>query len=326
MSTETTREVPAALEEVRRVSAAILNQVERVVVGKRRTLELVLLGILSDGHVLLEDNPGLAKTLLARSFAQVLRLDFTRIQFTPDLMPSDITGSAIFDPRNLDFEFRPGPIFGNLLLADEINRAPAKTQAALLEAMQEHQVTVDGTARRLPQPFTVLATQNPIEYEGTYPLPEAQLDRFLLRTGIGYPTEDQEVEVLRRRVERGTDELTLKPQASGEDLLRMRQAIESVEIDPVVARYIVQVVAATRASGRVQVGASPRGSLALLKLSRARAALEGRTYVVPEDVKALAVPALAHRLSLRPELWVQRISGETVVAECLEQVPVPRAR
>lgn len=326
MHSETTREVPVELEDVRRLAAAILDQVERVVVGKRATLELVLLGILSDGHVLLEDNPGLAKTLLARSFAQVLRLDFTRIQFTPDLMPSDITGSAIFDPRRLDFEFRPGPIFGNLLLADEINRAPAKTQAALLEAMQEHQVTVDGTARHLPRPFTVLATQNPIEYEGTYPLPEAQLDRFLLRTGIGYPTQEEEVEVLRRRVERGADELTLTPQASGEDLLRMRQAIESVEIDPDVARYIVEVVAATRASGRVQVGASPRGSLALLKLCRSRAALEGRTYVVPEDVKALAGPALAHRLSLRPELWVQRISGETVVAECLEAVPVPRAR
>ena len=325
MSFEATRQAPQ-LEEVRRLATQILDQVERVVVGKRETLELVLIGILADGHVLLEDNPGLAKTLLARSFAQVLRLDFTRIQFTPDLMPADITGSAIFDPGRLDFEFRPGPIFGNLLLADEINRAPAKTQAALLEAMQEHQVTVDGTARPLPEPFSVLATQNPIEYEGTYPLPEAQLDRFLLRTGIGYPTQDQEVEVLRRRVERGADDLTLTPQASGEDILRMRQAIESVEIDPDVARYIVQVVAATRASGRVQVGASPRGSLALLKLSRCRAALQGRTYVVPEDVKSLAVAALAHRLSLRPELWVQNISGESVVADCLEQVPVPRAR
>jgi MoxR-like ATPase len=325
MSSEATRQAPQ-LEEVRRLATQILDQVERVVVGKRETLELVLIGILADGHVLLEDNPGLAKTLLARSFAQVLRLDFTRIQFTPDLMPADITGSAIFDPGRLDFEFRPGPIFGNLLLADEINRAPAKTQAALLEAMQEHQVTVDGTARPLPEPFSVLATQNPIEYEGTYPLPEAQLDRFLLRTGIGYPTQDQEVEVLRRRVERGADDLTLTPQASGEDILRMRQAIESVEIDPDVARYIVQVVAATRASGRVQVGASPRGSLALLKLSRCRAALQGRTYVVPEDVKSLAVAALAHRLSLRPELWVQNISGESVVADCLEQVPVPRAR
>ncbi len=326
MPSELTRQAAPALDEVRRLATAILDQVERVVVGKREILELVLVGILADGHVLLEDNPGLAKTLLARSFAQVLKLDFTRIQFTPDLMPADITGSAIFDPGRLDFEFRPGPIFGNLLLADEINRAPAKTQAALLEAMQEHQVTVDGTARPLPEPFTVLATQNPIEYEGTYPLPEAQLDRFLLRTGIGYPTQDQEVEVLRRRVERGADDLKLTAQASGEDLLRMRQAIESVEIDPDVARYIVQLVAATRASGRVQVGSSPRGSLALLKLSRCRAALAGRTYVVPEDVKTLAVPALAHRLSLRPELWVQRISGESVVGDCLEQVPVPRAR
>jgi MoxR-like ATPase len=313
------------LPDVRMLANRILDEIERVIVGKREALELCLLGILADGHVLIEDYPGLAKTLLARSFSQVLRLDFKRIQFTPDLMPSDITGSAIFDPRRLEFEFRPGPIFANLLLADEINRAPAKTQAALLEAMQEGQVTVEGTARRLPAPFVVLATQNPIEYEGTYPLPEAQLDRFLLRLGIGYPDEDQELEVLQRRLRRGVDELELRPQASAEDLARMRRALEDVQVDPDVGRYIVQVVAATRASPRLQVGASPRGSLALLKLARGRAALAGRDFVVPEDVKALAGPALAHRLSLRPELWVQRISGETVVEECLAQVPVPRA-
>ncbi|MFZ0214611.1 MAG: MoxR family ATPase [Candidatus Dormiibacterota bacterium] len=313
------------LPEVRMLASRILDEIERVIVGKREALELCLLGILADGHVLIEDYPGLAKTLLARSFAQVLRLDFKRIQFTPDLMPSDITGSAIFDPRRLEFEFRPGPIFANLLLADEINRAPAKTQAALLEAMQEGQVTVEGTARRLPAPFVVLATQNPIEYEGTYPLPEAQLDRFLLRLGIGYPDEDQELEVLQRRLRRGVDELELRPQASAEDLAHMRRALEDVQVDPDVGRYIVQVVAATRASPRLQVGASPRGSLALLKLARGRAALAGRDFVVPEDVKTLAGPALAHRLSLRPELWVQRISGETVVEECLAQVPVPRA-
>ncbi|MGH7922095.1 MAG: AAA family ATPase, partial [Candidatus Dormibacteraceae bacterium] len=247
----------------------------------------------------------------------------------PDLMPADIVGSEVLEEAEggrRGFRFIKGPVFCQLLMADEINRASPRTQSALLQSMQEKHVTIAGKRYDLPNPFHVFATQNPIEQEGTYPLPEAQLDRFLLRLGVGYPTEDQELEVLRRRLERGVDDLELLPQASGEDLLAMRRAVETVEVDPDVGRYIVQLVAATRASGRVQVGASPRGSLALLKLSRCRAALEGRTYVVPEDVKALAVPALAHRLSLRPELWVQRISGETVVRECLEQVPVPRAR
>jgi MoxR-like ATPase len=304
----------------------ILDEVERAVVGKRAALELVLMGILGDGHVLIEDFPGLAKTLIARSFAQVLSLDFKRIQFTPDLMPSDVTGSAVFDPRRLEFEFRPGPIFTNLLLADEINRAPAKTQAALLEAMQERQVTVDGVAHPLLPPFTVLATQNPIEYEGTYPLPEAQLDRFLLRMGVGYPDRDQEWEVLERRLAARSDELRLSAKAGAEELAAMREAVEAVHVDASLGLYIVDLVSATRQSPRVQVGASPRGSLALLKLARCRAALRGRDYVVPEDVKALAVPALAHRLTLRPELWVQRMRGEDVVAECLEKVPAPAAR
>ena len=312
------------LVEVGRVAGRVLDEVERAVVGKREALELVLLGILSDGHVLIEDVPGLAKTLIARSFAQVLQLDFKRIQFTPDLMPSDVTGSAIFSPRTSEFEFRAGPIFSNLLLADEINRAPAKTQAALLEAMQERQVTVDGTPHPLPPPFVVLATQNPIEYEGTYPLPEAQLDRFLLRLGIGYPTLDQEWEVLERRMAHRRDEIELTRQADAGDLAAMREAIERVHVDAAVGRYIVAVVAATRRSPRVQVGASPRGSLALLKLARSRAALQGRDFVVPEDVKAVALPALAHRLTLRPELWVQRVRGEDVVQECLDSVPTPR--
>jgi MoxR-like ATPase len=303
----------------------VLDEVERVIVGKRDALELVLLGILADGHVLIEDFPGLAKTLIARSFAQVLDLDFKRIQFTPDLMPSDVTGSAIFDPRSSEFQFRPGPIFTNLLLADEINRAPAKTQAALLEAMQERQVTVDGLAHLLSPPFTVLATQNPIEYEGTYPLPEAQLDRFLLRMGVGYPSRDEEWQVLERRIASRSDELRLRPRASAAELAAMREAIESVHVDRGIGVYIVDLVAATRESPRVQVGASPRGSLALLKLGRCRAALTGRDFVVPEDVKALAVPALAHRLTLRPELWVQRMRGEDVVAECLDKVPTPGA-
>jgi len=307
------------------VAERILDEVERVVVGKRQALELVLMGILGDGHVLIEDFPGLAKTLIARSFAQVLSLDFKRIQFTPDLMPSDVTGSAIFSPKTSEFEFRPGPIFANLLLADEINRAPAKTQAALLEAMQERQVTVDGVAHRLRPPFTVLATQNPIEYEGTYPLPEAQLDRFLLRLGVGCPTREQEWEVLERRLAKRTDDVILEPRAGAEDLLAMRQAIEHVHVDASLGRYMVDVVTATRESARVQVGASPRGSLALLKLARSRAALQRRDFVVPEDVKAVAIPALAHRLTLRPELWVQRVRGEDVVQACLDSVPTPRA-
>jgi MoxR-like ATPase len=240
-------------------------------------------------------------------------------------MPSDVTGSAIFSPKTSEFEFRPGPIFANLLLADEINRAPAKTQAALLEAMQERQVTVDGVAHRLRPPFTVLATQNPIEYEGTYPLPEAQLDRFLLRLGIGYPTREQEWEVLERRLAKRTDDVILEPRAGAADLLAMRQAIEHVHVDASLGRYMVDVVTATRESARVQVGASPRGSLALLKLARSRAALQRRDFVVPEDVKAVAIPALAHRLTLRPELWVQRVRGEDVVQACLDSVPTPRA-
>jgi MoxR-like ATPase len=313
------------LAEVGTLACRVLDEVERAVVGKREALELVLIGLLSDGHVLIEDFPGLAKTLIARSFAQVLRLDFKRIQFTPDLMPSDVTGSAIFSPRTTEFEFRPGPIFTNLLLADEINRAPAKTQAALLEAMQERQVTADGVGHRLRPPFFVLATQNPIEYEGTYPLPEAQLDRFLLRIGVGYPTREQEWEVLERRLAQRKDDLELRPQASREELIAMQQAVERVHVDPTVGRYMVDVAAATRQSARVQVGASPRGSLALMKLARSRAALLRRDFVIPEDVKAVAGPALAHRLTLRPELWVQRVRGEDVVQECLDSVPTPRA-
>ncbi len=315
-----------SLKEVGDLSQAILDEVERVIVGKREALELVLAGLLAEGHVLIEDFPGLAKTLMARSFAQVFSLDFKRIQFTPDLMPSDVTGSAIFNQRSAEFEFRPGPIFTNLLLADEINRAPAKTQAALLEAMQERQVTAEGRRHPLTPPFAVLATQNPIEYEGTYPLPEAQLDRFLLRIGVGYPTRDQEWEMLERRMARGADEPELNRKASGEDLVLMQRALERVHVDQSVGLYMVDLVSATRSSPRVQVGASPRGSLALLKLARSRAALAGRDFVTPEDVKSIAAPALAHRLTLRPELWVQRVRGEDIVRECLDSVPTPRAQ
>jgi MoxR-like ATPase len=313
------------LAELRTRANAILDEVERAVVGKRDALELILLAVLSDGHVLLEDFPGLAKTLIARCFAQATSLQFARIQFTPDLMPSDVTGSSIFDQRAGEFTFLPGPIFTNLLLADEINRAPPKTQAALLEAMQERQVTNEGETRELHAPFIVLATQNPIEYEGTYPLPEAQLDRFLIRIGIGYPSRDDEIELLSRRLARGEDEVALRPVVDGPTLIELQRALELVHVSPAIEGYIVDLVTATRTSPRLAVGASPRGSLAVMKLARAKAALAGRDYVVPEDVKAVAAPALAHRLTLRPELWVQRISGNDVVTEALESVPTPPA-
>ena len=303
----------------------IVDEVERVVVGKREALELVLLGFLADGHVLVEDFPGLGKTLIARSFAQVFAMDFGRVQFTPDLMPSDVTGSSVFNQRTGDFEFRPGPIFTNLLLGDEINRAPPKTQAALLEAMQERQVTIEGRTNSLERPFLVIATQNPIEYEGTYPLPEAQLDRFILRIAIGYPSRDDEWALLERRLERGVDEVRLDPVTDRRGLLEMQESIEQVHVSEPVGTYIVDIVSSTRTSQRVQVGASPRGSLAILKLARVKAALAGRDFVTPEDVKAVAVPALSHRLMLKPELWVQRVRPEDVVREALEAVPAPAA-
>ena len=317
--------MPATLEDVLADSERVLSEVERAVVGKREALELVLLAILADGHVLVEDFPGLAKTLIARSFAQVLDLDFKRIQFTPDLMPSDVTGSSIFDQKASQFEFRPGPIFANLLLADEINRAPAKTQAALLEAMQERQVTADGHRHRLEPPFLVLATQNPLEYEGTYPLPEAQLDRFLLRIGVGYPSRAEEWQMVEERLARRTDEVSLRKVVDRPRLLQLQAALEGVHVSSAVGLYMVDVVDATRRNGRVQVGASPRGTLALMKLSRGRAALQGRDFVIPEDVKAVAVPALSHRLSLRPELWVQKVRAEDVVRDFLDSVPTPSA-
>ena len=311
------------LEEVAERASAVLDEVERAVVGKRDRLELVLAGLLADGNVLLEDVPGLAKTLTARSFAEVTGLRFARVQFTPDLLPSDVTGSSIWNQRDAEFEFRAGPIFTNILLADEINRAPPKTQAALLEAMQERQVSIDGETRPLEPPFLVLATQNPIEYEGTYPLPEAQLDRFLLRAGFGYPSADAEWEMLARRLERRVDEVDLRPVIDRETLLEMQQAIEAVHVDESIGRYVVALVGATRESPSVSVGSSPRGSLALVKLSRCRAALAGRDFVTPDDVKNVAIPALAHRLVLRPELWVQRRTGADVVQEVLDQVPTP---
>jgi MoxR-like ATPase len=297
----------------------------RIVVGKNDVLERILAGVLANGHVLVEDYPGLAKTLIARLLAQALDLGFRRIQFTPDLLPSDITGSFLYDQREARFEFRAGPVFTNLLLADEINRATPKTQAALLEAMQEAQVTVEGQSFPLAQPFLVIATQNPIELEGTYPLPEAQLDRFLLRVGIGYPDVDTERAILRIRRERRTDAVAVPVLVTRAELLAMQAALEDVFVSDALERYIVTLAQATRSDARVALGASPRGSLAVLKLARAEAAIRGRDFVLPDDVKAVAVAALAHRLVLRPELWVSRTTPAQVVESLLHQVPAPAA-
>jgi MoxR-like ATPase len=303
---------------------AVLDEVGRAVVGKRAALELVMLGVLAGGHVLIEDLPGLGKTLLARSFATVLGLDFARIQFTPDLLPSDVTGAPFYDQRSGEMVFRPGPVFTHLLLADEINRTPPKTQAALLEAMAESQVSVDGATRPLPHPFVVIATDNPIEYEGTYALPEAQLDRFLLRVRMGYLPAADEAAMLRRRLERAAPEAVLDVLSRPAEVLAMRAALESVEVRDDLVTYIISLINATRAHAQIQVGASPRGGLALVQLARGRAVLDGRDYVTPEDVKSVAVPALAHRITLRPELWVRRISADDVVAGIVGSVATPR--
>ncbi len=301
----------------------ILDELSKAIVGKRQELALVLVGILAGGHVLLEDVPGTGKTSIARALSCVLGLRLSRIQFTPDLMPADVTGSALYDRRTGQLTFEPGPIFANLVLGDEINRAPPKTQAALLEAMQERQVTVDGVSHPLPSPFTVLATQNPVEYEGTYPLPEAQLDRFMLRTSIGYPASEEEWEIIRRRAARHREEVELAQVLDVGRLGEMMGAVEQVAIDESVGRYLVEVARSTRAVAGVEIGASPRAALALLQASRALAATKGRGFVVPDDVKTMAVPCLAHRLTLRPDLWLRGARAEDVVRQCLELVPVP---
>jgi MoxR-like ATPase len=304
--------------------SAVLAEVERAVIGHRRGLELVLAGILAGGHVLLEDLPGLGKTLIARSFATVLGLEFNRIQFTPDLLPSDVVGAPLYDQRTGEMVFRPGPVFTQLLLADEINRTPPKTQAALLEAMGEGQVSMDGVTRRLPQPFVVLATDNPIEYEGTYELPEAQLDRFLLRLSLGYLQAADEAAMLQRRLDRRQDSADLRAVTSAPELIGLRASLEQVEVSPDLLHYVVAILGATRSHPQIQVGASPRGGLALMQLARAQATLLGRDYVIPDDIKKIAVPALAHRITLRPELWVRQVKADDVVARLLETVPVPR--
>ncbi len=303
----------------------IIETLKQVIVGKDEVLEQALLGILANGHILIEDYPGLAKTLIADLFAQVMDLDFKRIQFTPDLLPSDITGSFLYNQRELTFEFRRGPVFTNLLLADEINRATPKTQAALLEVMQEQQVTVEGERFPLDPPFLVIATQNPLELEGTYPLPEAQLDRFLMRLRVGYPMPEDEREILFRRRQRRRDDAHVSVVVARTDLLAMQAALEDVFVSEAIDRYIVALAHATRQDSRVQIGASPRGSLALMKLARTYAALRGRDFVNPDDVKAMAVPALAHRLILRPELYVTRVAEEDIIRDLLNKVPTPKA-
>jgi MoxR-like ATPase len=314
---------PATTARTHERSREILGELGRAVYGKPEALELVLMGVLARGHVLLEDLPGLGKTMLARSFARVLGLSFSRVQFTPDLLPQDLSGAVVLDHRTREFVFREGPVFAQLVLADEINRTPPKTQAALLEAMEEHQVTADGTSHRLPEPFVVLATQNPIEYEGTYALPEAQLDRFLLRLSMGYLDGDGEAAMVRRKLDGRGQDVALREVCTADDLVGMTASLEAVEVHPDVLDYIVAIVLATREHPKTLVGASPRGTLAVTQLARAAAVLSGRSHVTPDDVKRVAVPALGHRLVLRPELWVARVSGDDVVAEVLNRVETP---
>ncbi len=303
---------------------ALMDELETVIVGKRPVLERVLWGVLCDGHVLIEDVPGVAKTLIAKSFAAGLGLEFRRVQFTPDLLPADITGTYVFDRKSGEFTLRRGPVFTNVLLADEINRAPPKTQSALLEAMQERQATLEGQTFPIDPPFFVLATQNPIEHEGTYPLPEAQVDRFLLRIDVGYPSASQEVEILRRRQARASDDMPVRAITTADELRGLQAAVEGVHVDAAIEAYMVAIVAGTRSHSQVEIGASPRGSLALLKLSRARAALGNRDFVTPDDVKVVAPYALAHRIILKPDPWIRGVRTTSVLADVLGQVPVPK--
>jgi MoxR-like ATPase len=316
----------ARIETAGENAAAVLQRVGSVVIGKTDSLRLVLAGILAGGHVLLQDFPGLGKTLAARSFAQALGIEFTRAQFTPDLLPADLTGSFIYNQRLGDFEFREGPLFTGLLLADEINRTPPKTQAALLEAMQERQITVEGRTFELPPPFHVLATANPVEYEGTYPLPEAQLDRFLLSVGFGYPTAEEEYDVLHSRIARQQEQVVLDPVTDSAGLLEMQAAVEDVEVDRSVGEYCVALVSASRNHRDVLIGASPRGSLGLMLCARALALISGRDFVVPEDVKTVGTAVLAHRITVKPELWMTEVTGASVVTTLLETVPTPAAQ
>ena len=304
----------------------VVNRVKKVIVGKEQVLEKVMLAVLANSHILFEDYPGLAKTLMARSFAMSMGCEFSRIQFTPDLLPADITGTYIYNVKTSEFELRRGPVFTNILLADEINRAPPKTQAALLEAMQERQTTLDGKTHPINAPFIVIATQNPIEYEGVYPLPEAQLDRFLLRLQIGYPNRTEEVEILKRRMERAHEDVVLEPVADGETILALQKTVEGIHVDDDVLGYVTDIVQATRVQRQIEVGASPRGSLAIFKLARARAVFHGRDYVIPDDVKEVAAPALVHRMIMKAESWVKGVDPRQMVDEILKTIPVPKAK
>ncbi|HEU0285764.1 MAG TPA: AAA family ATPase [Nocardioidaceae bacterium] len=307
-----------------RLVRGVVDAVETVVVGKRDVIELVLMAVLARGHVLVEDVPGLGKTVLSRAMARALGLKFARVQFTPDLLPQDLTGTLVFDQRSSDFTFRPGPVFTQFLLADEINRTPPKTQAALLEAMAEQQVTTDGESRALPDPFFVMATSNPIEYEGTYVLPEAQLDRFVARIRMGYLEPAQEASMLAERLSREVTERDLAAALAEGQLAKLCQLRSEVTVHPDLLDYIVAVINATREHASVAVGASPRGGLAMGALAQAAALLDGRTYVLADDVKRVAVPALGHRLVIRPDLWATQITGDSVVEDVLSQVPTPR--
>lgn len=312
------------MEELQRICTEVLDEVGKVIVGKRPIMERVMLALLCDGHILFEDYPGLAKTLMAKCFARASGCEFKRVQFTPDLLPADITGTYVLERNTSSFVLRKGPVFTNILLADEINRAPPKTQAALLESMQERQVTLEGETRSLERPFIVMATENPIEYEGTYPLPEAQIDRFLLRTEVGYPSIEEEKEILRRRRERKKEEADVLQICAPRQLIEMQTVVEGVHLEEVVEDYVVRIVTATREHPQVEVGASPRGSLALMRLSSARAAMQGRDYVIPDDVKTVVVPALAHRLILAPDPWIKGVKPESIVESIMKGVPVPK--
>jgi MoxR-like ATPase len=312
------------VKEASELSNEILGEIKRIVVGKDEVLRKIMVGILANGHILIEDFPGLAKTTIARAFSSAMGCKFKRIQFVSDLLPSDIIGANVYDQKSGSFSLMKGPIFTNILLADEINRAPPKTQSALLEAMQERQVTIEGKTNVLEKPFIVIATQNPIEYEGVYSLPEAQIDRFMLKISIGYPAKDEEKEILERRKERKKEEFEVKVVANPEKTVEMQKVVEDIHMDDDVESYIVEIVQSTRSLSRVEVGASPRGSLALLHLSRANAVLNGRDYVVPDDVKAIATPALSHRLILRAGPWLAGLKAERIIDEILSTVSAPK--
>lgn len=314
------------IETVSGTCKRIHSELRKVIVGKDLVLRKILLGVLTNSHILIEDFPGLAKTLIAKTLAATTKCTFSRVQFTPDLLPADITGTYVYNQKTGDFELRRGPIFTNILLADEINRSPPKTQAALLEAMQERQTTLDGVSHRIENPFIVLATQNPIEFEGVYQLPEAQLDRFIMKLRVGYPEKDEEIQILKARMARRQDDFVVESVASPETILEMQSAVEDVHVEDDLLFYLLDIVRETRLHGQVEIGASPRGSLALLKLSRANAAFDGRDYVIPDDVKIIAIESLSHRIIPKTESWVRGFDSRMIIEEVLRKVPVPRVQ